>query len=453
MSQFLDIYSFIRYIFAALWVGSIIFSNPVFAIPNKLSDEELIEGAKLCTLYIPRQEKQFDIPNNLLAAIASTESGRYQHDLEINLPWPWPWTIKSDGRQTFFDSKEEAIEAVKGLQANEHKNIDVGCMQINLLQHPNAFASLDQAFDPAYNITYAAQLLRNNFNQQNSWEKATANYRPNTVSYSLLVFEQWKKIIDKVAEARLGKLKEAPSSKAKPQDKPEVTSGITFLIFSLIFIVLTWNKNKKIFINITKFILFHIVQAQKIHNAYTSRLIKELNVTTLKWFLGIFLPFLLLLMRKESTERFIFFSFFGIVLVLAAILILYIISWIFHFFFYVIFGIYNFIKDIIRIIFELIAEKYNENTHKNDNKAREENKSKEDSSYEKNYSQTPPHVEKMTTEKAALILGVSLNATKEMIKTAHNRLIKKMHPDAGGNDYLASQINLARDYLMQFAKY
>src|SRR5262245_13174888 len=79
------------------------------AAPKKTSDA-LIEGAKLCTRYLPRHEREFGIPVHLLAAIASTESGRFHKALGLNLPWPW--TINVEGRGHFYDTKEEAIAAV-----------------------------------------------------------------------------------------------------------------------------------------------------------------------------------------------------------------------------------------------------------------------------------------------------------------------------------------------------
>ncbi len=55
----------------------------------------------------------------------------------------------------------------------------------------------------------------------------------------------------------------------------------------------------------------------------------------------------------------------------------------------------------------------------------------------------------MSEQQARDILGVSEKATKEEINTAHKRLMQKMHPDRGGSDYLAQQINRARDKLLK----
>ena len=54
----------------------------------------------------------------------------------------------------------------------------------------------------------------------------------------------------------------------------------------------------------------------------------------------------------------------------------------------------------------------------------------------------------MSYKQARDILGVSEAADKKDINTAHKRLMQKMHPDRGGSDYLAKQINKARDTLL-----
>lgn len=54
----------------------------------------------------------------------------------------------------------------------------------------------------------------------------------------------------------------------------------------------------------------------------------------------------------------------------------------------------------------------------------------------------------MNHKQACEILGVSTDATKEEIIKAHKRMMQKLHPDRGGSDYLASQINQAKDTLL-----
>jgi hypothetical protein len=117
------------------------------------------------------------IPDHLMSAIARVESGRRGADGQVN---PWPWSINVEGTDHIYDTREQAIAAVRAYQAQGIRSIDVGCMQVNLLHHPNAFATLEQAFEPQANANYAAQFLKELLAQTGSWEKATAGYHSQT---------------------------------------------------------------------------------------------------------------------------------------------------------------------------------------------------------------------------------------------------------------------------------
>ena len=60
----------------------------------------------------------------------------------------------------------------------------------------------------------------------------------------------------------------------------------------------------------------------------------------------------------------------------------------------------------------------------------------------------PPSGPDVTIEEAYAILGLAPGADAEAIREAHHRLMKQLHPDHGGTDYLASKINRARDVLL-----
>jgi len=110
----------------------------------------------------------------LLAAIGLVESGRIDHRTSVRQPWPW--TVNAEGAGTYYPGKAEAILAVQALQARGVASIDVGCMQVNLMYHPVAFRTLDEAFDPVPNAAYAARFLSSLHTRTGAWPAAAAAY-------------------------------------------------------------------------------------------------------------------------------------------------------------------------------------------------------------------------------------------------------------------------------------
>lgn len=136
----------------------------------------------LCRQAVAQVEGGDEMPEHMLSAIALVESGRWHKESEEILAWPW--TITAEGRGRYLPSKAAALAEIEVLKAKGVSNIDVGCMQINLLHHPKAFEDMDAALDPASNVAYAAQLLRSLRQQRGSWTRAVGDYHSTTPSRS-----------------------------------------------------------------------------------------------------------------------------------------------------------------------------------------------------------------------------------------------------------------------------
>ena len=54
----------------------------------------------------------------------------------------------------------------------------------------------------------------------------------------------------------------------------------------------------------------------------------------------------------------------------------------------------------------------------------------------------------MTRQEAADILNVDINASADEVRLAHKKMMLKVHPDRGGSDALAKQINHAKEVLL-----
>ena len=149
-------------------------NNTSFVPFVSVSDANVSDSGDVCRLAADVVEEEYQIKKSLLHTIASVESGRW--DKVKNKRVAWPWTVHANGKGYYFNSKKEAIDAVKSMQAQGMTNIDVGCMQINLKYHGHNFKNLDEAFDPRKNVTYSAKFLRKLHAKTKSWQKSAMQY-------------------------------------------------------------------------------------------------------------------------------------------------------------------------------------------------------------------------------------------------------------------------------------
>ena len=131
-----------------------------------------------CRQEIRAAEATYRLPPGLLEAISEVESGRI--DAATGRVAPWPWAVQAGGQSLFFAGEQEAVQWVHDATARGTASIDTGCLQVNLLYHPHAFATLDEAFDPHRNVDYAARFLLRLYGATGDWRQATGFYHSQT---------------------------------------------------------------------------------------------------------------------------------------------------------------------------------------------------------------------------------------------------------------------------------
>lgn len=125
-----------------------------------------------CVPAILEAQVRYAIPDNLLLGIGLQEAGIDRGDgLTV-----WPWSVNVAGEGRFLSGPAEAVSWVRARQAEGEELIDVGCMQVNLRWHPDAFTSLEEGFDPARNVDYAARYLVGLWERTGDWRAAVGRY-------------------------------------------------------------------------------------------------------------------------------------------------------------------------------------------------------------------------------------------------------------------------------------
>jgi hypothetical protein len=187
--------------YIALWASG--FSDAANLSSKNQKSQERCEGYfsahDLCESEIVKAEQSYGIPRRLFLAIGTVESGR---PMSQRGKRPWPWTICANGKGHYFSTKSAAIATVKKLMARGIRNIDVGCMQVNLLHHSKAFRNLEEAFTPKYNVNYAAKFFTDLKKTYNSWTSAVGYYHSKAEKYYKpycnLVYNEWKNVHGRV---------------------------------------------------------------------------------------------------------------------------------------------------------------------------------------------------------------------------------------------------------------
>ncbi len=114
---------------------------------------------------------EYDVPADLLFAVALTESGRPMGERSA----PWPWTLNVNGRPYRYDTMEAAEGALRGF-LSQGLFPDVGLMQISWRYHSELLGDPSQALDPWFNLRAGASLLREAYERTGDWWSAIGRY-------------------------------------------------------------------------------------------------------------------------------------------------------------------------------------------------------------------------------------------------------------------------------------
>lgn len=176
----------------------------VLAGPATVAASQPVDSTKICRDLIAEAEVRHRLPKLLMSAISLAESGRWNEQHKATIAWPW--TVYAEGRGRYLPSKAAALEEVRELRRKGVRNIDVGCTQVNLHFHGKAFATLEEALDPARNIDFAARLLRKLHRETRSWSMAAGYYHSRTAKlnrpYRGRVLKHWSNERRRVADER-----------------------------------------------------------------------------------------------------------------------------------------------------------------------------------------------------------------------------------------------------------
>jgi hypothetical protein len=140
-----------------------------------------------CARAIAAAEEGSGLPPGLLGAIARVETGRRTPTGGVQ---PWPWSFNAAGEGRYMATRAEAVAEVRARLAAGTRSIDIGCMQINLLHHPDAFPSVEAGFEPEANVRYAVRFLRALHARTGDWQTATAQYHSATPERGLIYHQR-----------------------------------------------------------------------------------------------------------------------------------------------------------------------------------------------------------------------------------------------------------------------
>ena len=166
--------------------------NEITSPKSEKKHPNIIVRNDICGKAAQQAEKDYQIKPELLQTIASVESGLWNKKYGRRIAWPW--TVQTNGKGYYYQTKEEAVAAIEVFLSEGNNNIDVGCMQINLKYHGEAFKNIEEALDPEKNVAYSAKFLRSLYKQNGEdWQVTAMQYHSKNHDKGIVYKERLEK--------------------------------------------------------------------------------------------------------------------------------------------------------------------------------------------------------------------------------------------------------------------
>jgi soluble lytic murein transglycosylase-like protein len=125
-------------------------------------------AGNVCEAEMARAATAHGVPLAVLYAVALTETGQ-RGALQA-------YAMNIHGRPVFNTTLDEALATFAAARQHGETLIDIGCMQINHHYHGHSFSRVEEMFDPAQNVDYAARFLKQLYQREGVWTATVARY-------------------------------------------------------------------------------------------------------------------------------------------------------------------------------------------------------------------------------------------------------------------------------------
>lgn len=113
------------------------------------------------------------VPSSVLYAVALQESGVRRKSRIV----PWPWSLNVAGESRRYATRADACSGLhRALREVPDTRIDAGLGQVNLGYHRHRYGRPCDLLDPYYNLSIAAEILREQYVPGQDWLLAIGRY-------------------------------------------------------------------------------------------------------------------------------------------------------------------------------------------------------------------------------------------------------------------------------------